>query len=975
MVRRYPVSGMSVSCDLCRDVCFICCTSRSVSRKNNSRKQKEFHERTMETAVSTIAWLLSFLYILIFSNCEGSIISRTLFISPNGADTLSCGKRNEPCRSLDHVYNMSLSSGFNSTRLSLGKGKYKLRKSLTFIRVKDFCIAGDEEEKATGPNEVEISCEADAGIAFFLSQNITLRGLRLLNCGSWQENAVLFPNATVLKFKTAINFDYCRDITMQNVDISRSIGSAAYLNEIGGLLEMSNCRFVNNSANIYAWIANSTSRREKNEQGQQQDALYLVSGSGVVVSLNNYSRHRPSFMSVTRDEHATYVHGNKYFFTDCSFLRNEVSSEDRFPDYFNETFYHPFTQGGGLGIHFHGVSSNSTVLVSNCTFSDNKAPWGGGLVAEFTDHSSENCLLVENCLFERNIGYTAGGGARLGVMLPRGVSVPMNEVRFVNATFRRNSGRWGGGVSLYGTSVFVQCRRHLDSRSTFIFQSCHWIENHATIGAAIGAFLFNQNAYHIGPEVPVHAEFKSCTVTHNRVDTQEPNVRIGEGTIYSFGISLIFRGKMIITNNTLTALALDGSTLELHDDVQFVENVGFHGGAVAMYGHSKILLWKNSSVLFRNNLCRDKGGAMFVSAPGSPLISYNVTGKDSQSCFFAYEDSTSGFDNWEAQVVFEDNRAPNDSSGNSVFATTLERCLEAGETRVKNKALHWNFVKYITNHNALQNHTRVEIATDPVDIFFDVKDWIVSPSQVFNPVVRLVDEKNNNVSGVVNITLEGFTNGEGDDASSVYLQTPSSLFLADGNVSRLTLAGEVGRGFSVVLQHIGRQVLHKEINVSSGLRTCHPGFILRKGSCVCQKQSDGVSRCDEDGKTVFLKRGFWAGMVNGNFVTYRCPKNYCNCSRTQETIAAEDECVFDAEKLCVGNREPGSILCGKCKRGFSVVGGDTKCYECGKYDFIASTCVYLVVTLVLVMLIMFFDIDAFTGSLSAFLYSYQVGAF
>ena len=251
----------------------------------------------------------------------------------------------------------------------------------------------------------------------------------------------------------------------------------------------------------------------------------------------------------------------------------------------------------------------------------------------------------------------------------------------------------------------------------------------------------------------------------------------------------------------------------------------------------------------------------------------------------------------------------------------------------------------------------------------------MSPSQVFNPVVRLVDEKNNNVSGVVNVKLEGFTNDEGDDASSVYLQTPSSLFLADGNVSRLTLAGEVGRGFSVVLHHVGRHVLQKEINVSSGLRTCHPGFILRRGSCVCQKQSEGVSRCDEDGKTVFLKRGFWAGMVKGNFVTYRCPKTYCNCPRTQETIAAEDECVFDAEKLCAGNRESGSILCGKCKQGFSVVGGDTKCYECGKYGFIGSTCLHLVVTLVLVMLIMFFDIDAFTGSLSAFLYSYQVGAF
>ena len=178
MVHRYPVSDMSVSRDLCRDVRLFVARHAQFRGRTILGNKKNFTKETMETAVSTIAWLLSFLYLLIFSNCEGSIICRTLFFSPNGADTLSCGKRNEPCRSLDHVYNMSLSSGFNSTRLSLEKGKYKLRKSLTFIRVKDFCIVGDDEEKATGPNEVEISCEADAGIGFFLSQNITLRGLR-----------------------------------------------------------------------------------------------------------------------------------------------------------------------------------------------------------------------------------------------------------------------------------------------------------------------------------------------------------------------------------------------------------------------------------------------------------------------------------------------------------------------------------------------------------------------------------------------------------------------------------------------------------------------------------------------------------------------------------------------------------------------------------------------------------------------------
>ena len=930
--------------------------------------------------------LFAFLYILILQCSEGAGKS-TLFLSPSGDNTRSCGKRNEPCRTLDHVYDLYFASGFNSTLLSLARGKYNLQKSLTFMNVNNFSIISKNEDDE--PNEVQITCGPDAGIAFFFSQNITLRGFRLFNCGAWHENAVLYPNATTVKFKTAINFDYCRNIRMRNVDISESIGRAAHLYEIGGLLEVTNCSFQNNSADRYILITNSTDRREEKEK-EQQKVFYVVSGGGVFLSLNKYNRHRPKFMNVTPEEHEHYIHGNKYVFINCSFLKNELSSgKELSQKYFKDTFNQPFTRGGGLGIFFFGGASNSTVRLSNCTFLDNKARWGGGLQAEFADHSSRNFLLVENGLFEHNFGYSAGGGARLGVTLTRGVSVPMNEVRFVNSVFRRNWGRWGGGVSLYGTSVFCKCRRDFNSRNTFNFQSCHWFENDAIVGSAIGAFLFNQNEDYIGPEVPIHAEFNRCQVKHNHVHvTEEPNVRIGQGAIYSVGISFIFRGKMIIANNTFTALALDGAgTLQIHDDVEFVDNKGFRGGALAIYEHSKIILMKKSSILFKNNWCVDKGGAIFLQAHGSPQINYNVIAKDPESCFFAYEDSTSNFDDWDTQVIFQDNRAPDNSSGNSVFATTLKHCLMVGETREKNSVLYWRFIKYIVTSRSANatddlhvNQTRIEIATDPVKILNDAKDWNVSPSQVFNPVIKLVDEKGNNVSGVVNVLVGSTNDGEEDASSSVYLRTPSSLFLVDGNVLRgqLTLGGEVKKGFSVFLQHIGRQILRTVVNVSSGLKSCNPGFYLSNGSCVCQNKqfeghSEGISRCDEDGKTVFLKRGFWGGMVDGNFITYRCPKNFCNCPRSHESMLAEDECVFVFEEMCAGNRDPGSILCGKCKPGFSNVEGNTAaCFKCGNYGFLGYIWLFLAIILGLVMLTMVLDIDAFTGSLNAILYSYQV---
>lgn len=889
-----------------------------------------------------------------------------MFISPKGNDTRSCGERNDPCQTLEYVYELLLPSGFNSTVLRLDKGEYNLRKSLTFEKVKHFSIFGGYGESASNV-DVEITCEPNGSLAFFLSENITLQGLKLLNCGGWQEAAISSP---LSKFKTAIHFDYCRNIWMRSIQISGSIGHAANFYEIGGVLEVTDCIFENNTAGSDAYPTQSTDRPEKEQNGFH----YITSGGGIFLKLNNFTRHRPSFTNVTPAEHDTYIHGNRYTFTNCSFLRNEVTRASVSPDYFQERFENPFSgQGGGLGISMVGYASNSSVLIQNCTFLANKAPWGGGLMVEFADASSRNVLLVENSVFDDNVGRSAGGGARVGNMLTPGVSVPLNKVRFVNSVFRDNWGQWGGGVSVYGTSIFCKCKHKFNSESIFSFQSCQWRGNKGTVGSAIAAFLFNQNRDHIGPEISFHVDFNHSQVENNQVEIHERNVLIGEGAIYSVDVSITFRGNTTIRNNNFTALVLDGGTLELHGNVEFVGNRGFRGGAVAMYGNSRIILMKKSRLFFKQNSCSDKGGAMFIQTPGSPQISYGVSGDNPNACFLGYEDSWSNFDDWDTRVIFQDNQALDNSSGHSVFATSLKKCRKLGETRLNNSVLDWKFIEYIRtsekSSRRLNQTDKREVVTNPVDIVYRRGDWNVSPSEVFNPVVQLRDEKNNPVRGIIKVSVMNSTKGE--DSTSVHLQTSSSLFVADGNISRLKLGGDVGGEFTVVLRHIGRQILQRNIQVTS-LKRCNPGFYLKDGSCVCHEQSEGVSRCDKSGKTVYLKRGFWAGMVDGNFTSHRCPHGLCNCPQGHALLLAEDECVFIVEEMCAGNREPGSILCGKCKTGFSVVFGHRSCFECGKYGFLLMIPINLVVIFGVISLAMVLDVDAFTGWLNGCLYFYQV---
>lgn len=929
----------------------------------NKESSEVFLDGSRSFIISWIMWhIFTLVLCLVFSTTTVSSWKSELFISPKGNDTRSCGERNDPCKTVDYVYEMLSPSGFNSTVLLLDKGEYSLRKSLTFEKVTNFTILGGYGESVSNV-DVEIICEPNGSLAFFLSENITLQGLKLLNCGGWQEAAVSSPR---FKFKTAIHFDYCRNIWIRSVQISGSIGHAANFYETGGVLEVTDCVFENNTA----VAINFTDSQETEQDGFH----YFTSGGGIFLKLNKFSRNRPSFMDVTQAEHDTYIHGNRYIFTNCSFLRNEVTRASVSSDYFQEKFKNPFSgRGGGLGISMVGYASNSSVLIQNCMFLANKAPWGGGLMVEFADASSRNVLLVENSTFDGNVGDSAGGGARVGNMLTPGVSVPMNKVRFVNSTFRDNFGHWGGGVSIYGTSIFCKCKHKFNSKSIFSFHSCQWRGNKGIVGSAIAAFLFNQNRDHIGPEIAFHVEFNHSQVENNQVETYENNVRIGEGAIYSVDVSITFRGNTIIRNNNFTALVLDGGTLELHGNVEFVGNRGFRGGAVAMYGNSRIILMKKSRLFFKQNSCSDKGGAMFIQTPGSPQISYGVSSENPNACFLAYEKGESSFDYWDTRVIFQDNQAHDDSSGHSVFATSLKKCRKPGETRLNNFVLDWKFIEYIRTSDKssrrLNQTDKREVATNPVDIVYRSEDWKVSPGLVFNPVVQLHDEKNNPVRGIIKVSV--MNSSKGGDSTSVHLQTSSSLFVADGNIAGLKLGGDVGGDFTVVLRHVGRQILQRTIQVES-LNRCNPGFYLKDGSCVCHQQLVGVSRCDQDGKTVYLKRGFWAGIrADGKLSTHRCPHGLCNCPQGRASVA-EDECVFIAEEMCRGNREPMSILCGKCKKGFSVVFGDRNCFKCGNYDFFIMISIYLVVILGVISLAMVWDVDAFTGSLNGCLYFYQV---
>ena len=887
-------------------------------------------------------------FLLIYHGSAASERMTTIFVSPNGSNSPHCGNSSQPCQSLDFAISLARQNGANSTTISAANGNYTLAKSYRFTNLVNFGLVGQSFD----PDHVEITCETNVTLSFVLSDNIFFEGIKLLKCGGWHRSSVgakkPYRGLDGVNFKAALDFRYCRNIRLAKVEISSSPGLGFNCYDCGGFVNFTHSIFADNVA-----LPSNASGMNESPNGS---IAYVYSGGGVYLGLDPYGHNT---VNVTPSTHESFQHNNSYIFRNCRFLRNKAvwlngSRERDFVD----TPELPFSRGGGLAIVLRSNASGCTIDIESCVFTSNRAQWGGGLTLEMKERTRNNTFTMEDTWFENNDGVLAGGGARLGNLID-GDGRHLNTFIVNNCSFVNNTAIWGGGMSVFGTTI--PGITSLTDVTQFYFTRCHWFDNVATVGAAIGVFLSNQNKDQIGPDVPYHISFNDSLFLRNQVMRMKELVTIGEGALYSVEVPLIFRGNVTFINNTKSALALDGSTMEIHGNVYFFNNSGFRGGALAMYGRSRIIFHKDSYLLFQGNECEDKGGALYIYAPGPPLVGFNATGTNTHICFFGYSDSSVDYDEWKTKVVFQGNQAPYFAAGNSVFATTLKNCRQAGEARQNNSVLRWKFVEFKDAGGNRTSLTR-EVSTDPVNIHYVRSDWDVAPSEVFNASVSLLDEIGNSVVGILMVKVNPL-----HKPSSVELSTSSPLFVANGSISNLKLVGNISEMFSVELNYMGRQVLTETITDLS-LKDCYPGFTLRNRKCVCMDSTDyGVVRCEPDGKTFYLKHGYWAGSVNGKFVTHICPTGYCNLTSQN---AAEHEYI--STSICNENRDQKSVLCGECKPNYSVLFGGERCSNKCSNWYLLLLLLYGLILLGVVMAIMLIDLDFFTGYLNAWLYSYQV---
>ena len=876
-----------------------------------------------------------------------------IFSNSTGHNKIDCITNSSihACATLDYVF------GIMSNESKFPELAYKLRRS-TKIEVygeqflqENYNLTGLYYFALRGVGDVErsvVKCKSHRGLVILSSEDVAIEHMTFVNCGSIQRN----EDIKNVSFQAGLFFSNITNVSVTDCIIINSTGIGMALLNVGGHVMFAYTKFIGNM--------NISTNGSKVKSG-----LAHV-GGGIIIEF-----------TYNDTENIQSSNNNHYMFYKCSFIRNGCkwnTKNDPEPKEADKNHV-IFGCGGGLGMTFKENAHGNIVHLMNCTFAKNLADWGGGYYFFFDNKSQNNSVHLSNVTAESNHAVFSGGGGRFYFTpcfnYTEILSVPRNYFHQELCHYLNNYAGWGGGVSVFGSTVYNEDGKH----QSLLFSNCHWISNKAIVASALG---FVSNAIRLQQwyvrnncsGLPYTVELKNCEFRENKISTtfqENKKFLVGIGTVYVDEAPIRMQ-NVYFTLNDGTPLVLDLTSVYIRGYVSFYSNSGDEGGAIALYGRSTIILHKNSNLTFVSNTAHLRGGAIFAYSQGPNLKAFQVHLLYRSTCFFSYIEPGVQPSSWSGvHVVFQNNSAPS-GSGKSVYCDTLQFCRAYGSIKV---ALQWKPVfKYL---NSTPNEP--EIVTDPVEINTTNSDWTGFPGQQLIPNITLFDEKEQKTNGLFKMSLTQLANSK----VKVGKHVSKYIYISDGR-SSVPVSFEsknlTGR-FNLTLSSVYTQVIKTTVG-DINMTQCYGGyeFDKEKQKCACipqQYMPYGYTRCGKDLETVYLKVGYWATVTkDGTFVVLPCPVGYCRC--VIESAYGNNECMFTKfqtkTKQCAKNRS--GRLCGSCDEGYSLVVGLNECRMCPNNTGLLWLLAVVAGLTLVVLAIIYFEIDFFSGPLNSWLYTYHI---
>ena len=769
----------------------------------------------------------------------------------NGNDSRQCldpssATRPPPCKTLSFV-----SENLTQTDLvtiNIVSDTLILTKAVNFIGYTNLTIS------VSGGNKTLCCSESDVGLAFEGVKNLSISSLTIENCGALRPSTSVDHNQTKINLPVAVYILNCTNVSILSVNIVSSIGTGLSLYDTNGQVDIVNCDFTGNSVG-------------KNESG----------GGGVHIEFTICS---PGLDMQYCGSHNGQNSNSRYTIHNCNFTENSVSAHNA-----NYNFLPPLKQqkvprlgrGGGLYISIRSDAMNNKFMIGNCSFESNRAIYfGGGMFVDFLNSAESNRVFVSETHFEGNIctetQFSGGGG--LVVVTD---SQPQHKVNsfschsctFTNnspqhkansfschlCTFTNNSGNMAGGVAIVTAKNNCQAQW-----SSITFSQCKWMNNKASMGAAvfISPSIWNYTREGFLPVVT----FTDCVFdTNSAIQPLKPPMAggygvkvesVGYGAVFISELRVVFEGSMNFCDNMGSAVHLSNSVIEFRagSNVTFFNNTSHIGGAIAMFGSSAIEIDNSSQFLFRHNHAYSRGGAIYFDFNAATHPAFH-------NCFIIPKKLS----RVNSTLIFINNSA--EASGSSIFTTTFQSCaLLCSSSDIfnsPNKTMQC-IAQFVFDK------TNFSLSTRP-DTF------ILAGSP---PVIELIPgveySLNLSASDEANTTLHSVVYQASVTGNKHVKLDPAFVQISNNT---LKVLGNEGANASM---HLITPDLIVSFNIS--LTECQPGYMhnssTRKCECVASHYW-GVEGCFPN---VYLKQGYWIGYCStknkSKLCTAICSYGFCS---------------------------------------------------------------------------------------------------
>ena len=436
-------------------------------------------------------------------------------------------------------------------------------------------------------------------------------------------------------------------------------------------------------------------------------------------------------------------------------------------------------------------------------------------------------------------------------------------------------------------------------------------------------------------------------------------------------------------NSLSTALTLYVSGLILHGNVEFINNTGTYGGALALVEGSSLGIAGNTTVHFRNNKAFAYGGAVYVNDDPKLLNDNLLKLRDFHSlCFYRLLDFDLAFKCVGYSIKFINNSAR--LSGDHIFGASLKAHCIASFTPYSNIPNYilsiYSFYRwrYFFEFSPGFNSTLSAVASHPSRVCICGNEFMhmspqctnsskivgfnisVYPGEVFTIPVVVVGGDFGTTLGTVYANIHApESNNRQHVLSHLGSQTMYSQVVS--NNSRCTelefsvLSNTTGVRIKLSLTTspdnpnvvwnlsnisdlcddyhtygvIAPALISTPVLVHVTLNPCQLGFTLTGGRCDCfQTLLDKNVKCILTNKKGYISwnSSIWInGIINENrsngfILGDHCPVH--NCKNGNKSVDLQ----LDPDAQCAFNHS--GRLCGGCRQGLSLAIGSSHCIHC-----------------------------------------------